>query len=83
MKDHDIFYKMSAQIGELNGTLRTFIESQQKTNDALFKLLDGHNSRIADLEEHKNKLIGEAKSHAGIVAMVVSIVIALLGKLFR
>ena len=54
----NILIKMSEQIGEINGTVNTYIKGQAKTNEALFKLVEAQETRIKEIEGTKNKVIG-------------------------
>lgn len=50
--------RMSQQIGELNGRLAASLDAQNKTNEALFKLAEGNDKRLKELESAKSKVIG-------------------------
>ncbi len=59
MSDNDILIKMSNQIGELNGRLAQSLDAQNKTNEALFKLIADHEQRIRALEDRVSFLTEE------------------------
>lgn len=64
MSDNEILIRMSNQIGELNGKLAASLDAQNKTNEALFKLVADHETRLKDVEGAKNKVIGGAIASA-------------------
>lgn len=77
MSSEEILIKMSNQIGELNGKLTASLEAQATTNEALFKLVKDHETRIKGVEDSKNKIIGAVVasgfSGSGIGAMLAKL----------
>lgn len=73
MSDNPYIVKMSQEIGELNGSLKTYMAAQEKTNAALFKLCDKHDTDIDSLNATKNIWIGMSLVAGGVGSICVTI----------
>jgi len=58
MQNNEVLIKMSREMGEMHGTLKTHIEKQDITNHALYELSKGHDKEIKSLNVIKNRLLG-------------------------